>query len=549
MLTSGYPAPRPRRYSNVRAVSQIELRLQRESSDPFLSVQGEALKWIERKAGKVLSEAAWKGLSFELDDVGAQHVAAAHLDEPRYWAARVDDADRVVPQRTWTIEIGLAATPKDVVFGCRLMVSARGENPPYQPSIPAFVRDVVRTGGAFLDGRPLSMEPWIVRSEEDVADLCRLLRNKSRRTDVCVFSLAADSVDPQGTSASAAAVHEKTLGAAHIIILTGPAAYALTDLVGKEFSVFNRAIRTYRPGFDVDTDDPIRHPIAMAQSVAAWQENGLEGAEAFESFLIRTAIAQTVARADLERLLPPFSEVRRIATTFRIDNARDAGASLNELLKLYEEDNSKLRLALDEEKALHAGLLLEADRERDDAQRRAEESEGEVFRLHQRIRALEAQFESREAPSVELPTALDRFKEWADKSLAGSVFITNRALRGAKESDYEDPVLVYRALLLLRDRYVPMRRKGGDALAKAYYEGLRDLGLEEAASITPSRRGEQGDEYLVQYDGRKRELDRHFKKGSSRESRHCFRLYFFWDDKQEQVVVGWLTSHLDTRET
>ena len=49
--------------------------------------------------------------------------------------------------------------------------------------------------------------------------------------------------------------------------------------------------------------------------------------------------------------------------------------------------------------------------------------------------------------------------------------------------------------------------------------------------------------------GTKRELDRHLKKGNSRNSRHCFRLYFFWDDEDEQVVVGWLTSHLDTRQT
>jgi hypothetical protein len=94
-----------------------------------------------------------------------------------------------------------------------------------------------------------------------------------------------------------------------------------------------------------------------------------------------------------------------------------------------------------------------------------------------------------------------------------------------------------------------MRREGGDQLAKAYADALRALGLEEAPSITPSRLGEQGDEYLIPYPGGKRELDRHLKKGNSRESKHCFRLYFFWDDEEEQVVVGWLTSHLDTRQT
>lgn len=176
---------------------------------------------------------------------------------------------------------------------------------------------------------------------------------------------------------------------------------------------------------------------------------------------------------------------------------------------------------------------------------------GEVYRLNQRIRTLEDQVKGNAGAAIErpLPGNLEDLKDWADKHLAGSVVLANRALRGAKKSDYEEPALVYRALLLLRDHYVPMRRDGGDELAKAYAEALASHGLEEAGSITATRRGEQGDEYIVQHNGTKRELDRHLKKGNSRNSRHCFRLYFFWDDEDEQVVVGWLTSHLDTRQT
>ena len=463
-----------------------------------------------------------------------------------------DDACREVAQRTWITEIGLAAVPAGgVLFGCRLIVSARGDNPRFQPSIPAFVRKAVQGGRAFLDDRQLAEGPWVVRTKEDVDSLYALMTSKLRRTDICVFSLSEDQENPTTTAASAAAVHRHTLGAAHVVVLTGPAAFMLTDLVGKEFSVFNRAIRTYRAGFDTDADDPLRHPIAMAHRIGSWQENGVEGAEAFESFLVRSAILQTVLGSDLERVLPPFSEVRRAVATNSLARAREFGASRDDLLRLHEEDNAKLRMALDEEKALHGGLLAEADRERDEAQRRAEEARGEVYRLNQRIRTLESQLKVRTAPGAEpqLPATLTDLKEWADKHLAGAVVITNRALRGAKESDYEEPTLAYRALLLLRDHYVPMRREGGDDLRESYEAARLKLGLTEEGSITATRLGEQGDEYLVPYAGRKRELDRHFKKGNSRETRHCFRLYFFWDDEDEQVIVGWLTSHLDTRQT
>lgn len=540
------------RYAAVKTVSQVILRLERDKPDPFKVVRDEVLGWVRWKAGKDLPRQAWDGLTFELDDVGAQRVAAAHLEDPKYWATRVDDACKEVAQRTWITEIGLAEEPNGrLMFGCRLVVSARGESPRFQPSIPAIVRNVVNGGRAFLDERSVSASLWTVNSENDVDQFYRLLASKSRRADVCAISLGENDDDPGGAVVSAPAVHRLTLGAAHVAVLTGRATYMLTDLVGKEFSVFNRAIRTYRPGFDTDADDPRRHPLALPHRVAQWQENGVEGSEAFESFLVRTAIMQTVLGSDLETLLPPFSEVRRVAATVSLTRARDSGATKGDLLRLYEEDNAKLRAALDEEKALHGGLLAEADQERDEARRRADEARGEVYRLNQRIRTLEDQVKAKGDAAIvpPLPDSIGDLKDWADKHLAGSVVMANRALRGAKESEYEDPALVYHALLLLRDYYVPMRRDGGDELAKAYAESLASHSLEEAGSITAARRGEQGDEYIILHNGKKRELDRHLKKGNSRDSRHCFRLYFFWDDEDEQVVVGWLTSHLDTRKT
>jgi hypothetical protein len=540
------------RHPIVKTVSQVQLRLQRSGDDPFKTVQHEILDWIRRKAGKPLPKPAWDGLSFELDEVGAQRVAAAHLEVPRYWSARADDADRYVAQRTWITEIGLASVADGgVIFGCRLIVTARGDNPTYQPSIPVFVRDIVSGGDAYLDDRLLANEPWLVRTREGVEQLYDLMISPRRRADVCVFSLAENSDDPSTAAASVTSVHNKTLGAAHIVVLTGPAAFELTDIVGKEFSVFNRAVRTYRPGFDTDNDDNHRHPLAMANRIADCQENDVTGAEAFELFLARNAISQTVSGSDLEQLLPPFSEVRRVAATLNLDAAREAGASTEEMLKLYEDDNSKLRATLDEEKAIHAGLLTEADRERDDTQRRAEEARGEVFRLNLRIRTMEEQLNAKPGPkaALEVPSTFDGLKEWADRHLAGSVVIANRALRGAKESEYEDPSLAYRALLALRDHYVPMRRVGGDELSTAYAYALRELGVEDERSISESRLGEQGEDYVIQYNGKKRELERHLRKGNSREPRHCFRLYFFWDNEGEQAVVGWLTSHLETRQS
>ena len=58
-----------------------------------------------------------------------------------------------------------------------------------------------------------------------------------------------------------------------------------------------------------------------------------------------------------------------------------------------------------------------------------------------------------------------------------------------------------------------------------------------------------GARIFVEFGGRRCELDRHLKGRNSRDPRLGFRLYFFWDDDTEQVVVGWLPNHLETRAT
>ena len=122
-----------------------------------------------------------------------------------------------------------------------------------------------------------------------------------------------------------------------------------------------------------------------------------------------------------------------------------------------------------------------------------------------------------------------------------------RAFRSLKKSRLEDTELIYKALILLRDHYVPARKDGSREHWKAFEKSCDELGLEEAPSITSTRAGEEGDEYYVDYQGISVLLDRHLKKGNDREPRYCFRLYFFWDEEQQQAVVGSLPSHLRTR--
>ena len=108
-------------------------------------------------------------------------------------------------------------------------------------------------------------------------------------------------------------------------------------------------------------------------------------------------------------------------------------------------------------------------------------------------------------------------------------------------------LLIYKSLLVLRDNYVPMRREGGLERKSEYERACRDLGIEEAQTFAGPRAGEEGDAYFVRYAGRRVELDRHLKMGKSREPRRRFRLSLFPANDEQQEVLGWMPSHLDTR--
>ena len=121
---------------------------------------------MNNRAGRKLPTEAWSGDTFELEDVGAQRTAAVSIVAPRYWAARLDDADRTVAQRVWTTEVGIGERPDgSILFGCRLLCVTRGSDLLFTRTVPGFVRNICEEQEAFLDGRRVSIEPWIVEAK------------------------------------------------------------------------------------------------------------------------------------------------------------------------------------------------------------------------------------------------------------------------------------------------------------------------------------------------------------------------------------------------
>ncbi|MEM6477567.1 MAG: hypothetical protein AAF647_00835, partial [Pseudomonadota bacterium] len=103
---------------------------------------------------------------------------------------------------------------------------------------------------------------------------------------------------------------------------------------------------------------------------------------------------------------------------------------------------------------------------------------------------------------------------------------------------------VIAGLTLLAGPYRDMKRGRSDP--HLFTEVCREAGFEETRSMSKVAAGQQGETYFVRHGGARHLMDRHLKKGTSKDPRHCLRIYFFWDAAQEIVVVGSLPAHLDT---
>jgi len=529
--------------SIIRPVSQVAVKLKPiNGHDRYAETIKQILRWMNRRAGLKLPREAWEGKSFELTEIGAQRTAAVAL--PNYWAARLDDADKNVPLRTWVTEIGVGIDGDgSVLFGTRLISVTRGPEQPFDRTTPGFVKAILNDGPAELDGVLLSRKLSVVSTKADVEKLATLLESPTRISDVVVFSLPEDSDNPLDAVANAKLVHEQTFGAAHVFVLTGPASFFLTDVVGRELSVFRGAVRTYRRGFKAWIDEPSNHPLALPKRVAEWEGNG---SSSFERWLVNQTLGNSMHAPGREERLPSFNSVRQFASQLDRKNLQHSGGTDSELIKLFEQDNEQLRKDIQEQKDQYDGLLLAAEAERESALQEANAAKGlALTRLH-RIRQLEQKLAKSEAQdATPIPDTLEGFEEWCKEHLIGSVELANRAFQGVRKSEYHDPMLLYRALVLLRDFYVPMRIEGTPERRKSYEAALNELKLEdsgtgEGVNFAPEL-------YSVQFGGKRRALDRHLKGSDSRDRRYCFRLYFFWDDESEVVVVGWLPSHLDNR--
>lgn len=513
----------------------------------FSRIIGLILPFVAKSLYTKLPPEAAEHRSFEIQDENRQCECVA-VPERMLWAIRFKFTSK--DGTLWYYDVSLVREDDRLIFGMKIDTAFGTDVKALQANLP-LIKSLLGCG-LLAQGRPVTANLWLVNTPEDVQKLVALLEAPYRSLPVIVISAVNRNAwrftpTAPGYLVNAAYLADKVKGYAIVAQISFQAAFALTDAVGKSWSVYDGACRTYFPKIDFDNGSPAHHPCNLKDKIWFWNYEGMRGERGYTAFLIDTAhrVAST-SRTDWSGLyFVPDARILaaelEMAHAAHLANAPERELAMQNHIAALQR---KLQTAEDE----NADWLGELEK----ATEEAEYYKQENIALRLRLDALRAHLirQSGESPDAEIPLP-NNYKvmgEWVKEHLAGRLVLLPRAERAASKAEYTEVGMVYRALLILANEYRDSRM--GTGTDKAFRDALAQYGMDFSGSIDRSRAGQEGDAYYVNYPigtTQRVFLQFHLERGNRHENRYCMRIYFFWDEDTNQVVVGWLPSHLSNR--
>ncbi len=470
------------------------------------------------------------------------------VPERMLWAIRFKFTSK--DETVWYYDVSLVREDDRLLFGMKIDTAFGADIRALQANLP-LVESLLGCG-LLAQGRPVTANLWQVNTPEDVPELVALLEAPYRSLPVIVVSAVNRNAwrftpTAPGYLVNAAYLADKVKGYAIVAQISFQAAFSLTEAVGKSWSVYDGACRTYFPKIDFDNSSPAHHPCNLKDKIWFWNYEGLRGERGYTAFLIDTAhrVAST-SRTDWSGLYC-VPDARILAAELELAHAAHlANAPERELA--MRNQIAALQRKLQTEEDENADWLSELEKATEEAEYYKQENAA----LRLRLDALRAHLirQNGESPDKEIPIP-DNYKvmgEWVKEHLTGRLVLLPRAERAASKAEYTEVGMVYRVLLILANEYRDSRM--GTGTDKAFRDALAQFSMNFSGSIDKCRAGQEGEAYYVNYPigtSQRVFLQFHLERGNRHENRYCMRIYFFWDEDTNQVVVGWLPSHLSNR--
>lgn len=461
-------------------------------------------------------------------------VAAIYQPEEHFFTLRSSIFENGVRD---TIEAEIKPYRQSLLLAVRETVFLQEPDAKAKPASgpPAFVRQLIDEVG-LNDGLRLSAAPRRI-SVQEVSKLIGFLCASDRRLPVVLVSQAKNpALGQNGYLVDGRELASALAGSAHVMVIDWDATYKLSQIVGDEWSCFGGAVRIYWPSsIDFDADDPYEHPLYTPQTIRKYFYPGEFEKEQEKAIRVQCA-AQVI---DWSRLGVQFYVEAEQA---RMLSASEE-ASTEELLKQCREQLRRVHESKEEYKALAETYYADMAACREDSQALQKQMMAMTEMLDRQRREI-ARLKHGKVERPPVDWGYGQMAKWVEQYYPDRLYLHPRAVRALKSAVYQNPSMVYRCLILLAEDYYDYRmgRINRDTFLQrcnAVDPGLSECGFGDGSDIL-----EQGDEYYITYGGKRRQLDRHLKKGVSHNPLYCLRIYFFWDSKSAHVVIGSLPGHL-----
>lgn len=494
-----------------------------ESAD----VQQLVSEWVARGSGASREQLAAlsdghlltdEGHRLDIEQVSSEQGASGWTCSWR----RTDDVDRTLLWRV-LLAVGPLAKEAGVVrVTVRIALERAGETFRLSPdrysfSSPTIVRTLLRER-RMLDGG-VRVEPGFrERRAGDVSDLVALLRSAQRRLPVLVLTRHPTA----GPLVDAADLARQLAGLAHVEVLsTHLAAQALTDDIGRQYSVWGGAARLYWPGFSLD-DNPRQHRL--------WPATRLLGQS---DFVARTRNWLAAAAAAVVPEHPAVREARA--------NRRHQVNETDELPQWVQDYVAATDAELDEAKKeiteLRGALTISQQAEQD-AQDQLDESRQQFHVVQAAVQA-----DEQETDLVDLDTisVAEAFHLARDEARPNVTYLDDTEDSIKDFATYESPRRLYEALSTIDDAAAAWQE---GTLGPGFGAYFTERGYEYSQRNPAAYARRTKAQYQRIYDGATVTIEPHLKVDQASSPDQCLRIYWYVDDQEKRLVIGHVGRHL-----
>lgn len=320
----------------MRTVARIQIVNDQDVANTFATVYNRLEAWRDQKFRK--TRGTWKNRKSGKPAIFTETFETGEAGDLYNFSSEENLPDAVVK-----MDLSCALFHDQVSLSVDLKtVGASGAllRPNISVSCPRFIFEIVRDVSQWrhsTDADRIFASPFRV-DRETYLELEELLLSRHRQLPVVVVSEADEGHQLDSLSNELA---KRGCGVAHVVVVNEEASWSLTNALGKDWSCYSGAIRTYLPRAVLSTH-PKYHPL--------WtQSRLLDRVEHSQNKLIHAADLILKPVFELSCYVPrskTFDALENFAREKHFSKLKDAAAESNDLralVQLYETEVEELR--------------------------------------------------------------------------------------------------------------------------------------------------------------------------------------------------------------